>query len=262
MATSPADAAQTIPIVGLISGLTGALLSAYLSYVVRLRAKAREDVDERRRQAHVYFIALTDVVGSNLFVKSFVEGMVKQYKLKLEGFDFSHVAATLFATKFAETEPDDRAHIKMLTKGVVAMITESVKLDIDDSDLGRMNETAIYAYFRFQTATTRLKHSLLLIDSYFDSGTWKAGDAASLMNGIFRAFGTLAESAGVLRAALQVMAGLSSDYSTKCLVRSFNATQKETVASLAENSKLELARKAAQDAGDASQALRIESAQS
>jgi hypothetical protein len=262
MAASPVDAAQTIPIVGLLSGLTGALLSAYLSYIVRLRAKAREDVDERRRLAHVYFIALTDVVGSNLFVKSFVERMVKQYELKLEGFDFSHVAATLFATKFAETKPDDRAHIKVIAKGVIAMITESVKLDIDDSDLGRMNETAMYAYFRFQTATTRLKHSLLLIDSYFDSGIWNAGDAASLANGIFRAFGTLAESAGVLRAALQVMAGLSSDYSTKCLARSFNATQKELLASFAENSKLELATKAAQEAGDASEALGVKSAKS
>jgi hypothetical protein len=262
MATSPTDAAQTIPIVGLIAGLTGAILSAYLSYIVRIRAKAREDIGERRRLAHVYFIALTDVVGSNLFVKSFVEGMVKQYDLKLEGFGFSHVAATLFATKFAETDPDNRAHIKLLTKSVIATIAESVKLDIDDNDLGRMNETAIYAYFRFQSATTRLKHSLLLIDSYFDSRTWNAGDAASLMNGIFRAFGTLAESAGVLRAALQVMAGLSSDYSTKCLVRSYNATQKETVASLAENSKLELARKAAQDAGHQSEALQVASAQS
>lgn len=262
MAASTVDLAQTIPIVGLLSGLTGALLSAYLSYIVRLRAKAREDIDERRRLAHVHFLGLTDVVGSNLYVKSFIERIVKVYEVKLQGFEFSHAAAAFFATKFADTKPDDRAQIQMLTKGVIAMITESVKLEIDSSDLGRMNETAMYAYFRFQAATTRLKHSLLLLNSYFDRGVWNAGDAASLLHGIFRAFETLAESAGILRAALRVMAGLSNDYSTECLTRSFNATQKELVATFAEDSKLDLAKKAAQDAGDASEALRVQNAKS
>jgi hypothetical protein len=49
------------------------------------------------------------------------------------------------------------------------------------------------------------------------------------------------------------MAGVSNDYSTKCLMRSYNATQKELVATFAESSKLDLAKKAAQEAGDASE---------
>jgi len=53
--------------------LTGALISAILSYEVRLRAKAREYAEERKRIAHGAFSSLTDVVGGGLFVKLYVD---------------------------------------------------------------------------------------------------------------------------------------------------------------------------------------------
>src|ERR1700730_3543916 len=160
MAAAPVDVIQSIPVVGLLSGLTGALVSAYLSYSVRLRAKEREDADERRRLAHVNFLALTDVVGSNLCVKFFIERIVKLYEVKLEGFDLSHAAAAFFATKVSEAKPEDRAHGQMLAKRMIAMMTDtSNKFEIKASDLGRMNDMTIYAYFRFQAALVRLKHS-------------------------------------------------------------------------------------------------------
>src|SRR5579862_6565752 len=98
----------SIQIVALISGLTGALVSAYLSYIVRLKAKAREDADERRRLAHVNFLMLTDSVGGNLYLKLFIDRIVQLYNVKLEGFDVSHAAAAFFAKKIAEAKAEDR----------------------------------------------------------------------------------------------------------------------------------------------------------
>jgi hypothetical protein len=252
MIASPNDAHQSIAsfglLFGVLSGLTGALISAYFSYEVRLRAKAREDAEERKRIAHVHFLALTDVVGGGLFVKLYVEQIIKIYDVKLEGFDLSHAAAVFIATKIAEVKADDRAQIRMISKGAIAVITDSsTKVDIDPNDLGRMGDATIYTYVRFQAALNNLKQSLLVLNQYLDATAWTAKDVGSILHGIFRAYARLTQSAGLLRAAFTANANVSSDYSLKCLNRSYTATQTDLAASFADSSKLDLARKAAEE---------------
>jgi hypothetical protein len=260
MTASPNDIHQVITstsvLFGVLSGLIGALISAYFSYEVRLRAKAREDAEERRRIAHVHFLALTDVVGGGLFVKLYVERIMKIYDVKPEGFDFSHAAAVFIATKIGEVEADDRAQIRMISKGAIAVITES-KVDIDPSDLGRMGDATIYSYVRFQAALNSVKQSLLVLNQYLDSTTWTAKDIASILHCIFRAYARLTQSAGLLRAALTTNANVSSDYSLKCLNRSYTATQTDLAASFADSSKLDLARKAAEELTASKEAVQL-----
>lgn len=50
----------------LISGLIGALLAAHLSFVVRLKAKQREDAEERKRNAKVPKKAAAEAGQTNL----------------------------------------------------------------------------------------------------------------------------------------------------------------------------------------------------
>ena len=59
----------TVSVVALLSGLIGALASAYLGYVVRIKVKERGDQEHRKAVAHVNFLQLTDFVASDFYLK-------------------------------------------------------------------------------------------------------------------------------------------------------------------------------------------------
>jgi hypothetical protein len=239
---------SSTPIVAIMSGLIGALVSAYLSYVVRLRAKNREDADERKRLAHVNFLLLTNAVAADFFVKDFSDRMMEAFNIKVEGYGLSHAAATFLATRFAQMKPEDLSHAQMLLKPVIHSVIGSMEnFEIRQSALGRMQEVAVYTYFRYQTTMIRLKIALDLLDTAFEKGDPKFLDAP-IIHGVFRAYREYADAAGILRAALLKSAGLSNEYSIKCLNRSFVAIKADIAASFEHNTKVELAKKAAEAA--------------
>ncbi|NPT60493.1 hypothetical protein [Paraburkholderia elongata] len=236
---------SSTPIVAIVSGLIGALVSAYLSYIVRLKAKHREDSDERKRLAHVNFLLLTNVVAADFFIKDFSEKLVNARGIKMEGYGLPHATAVFFATRAAEMSHEDISHVQLLLKPFIrAAIGATENFEIDQSNLGRMKEVAIYAYYGCQTAMARLKAALDLLDVSLEKGDPRLLDA-TVFHSVFRAYREYADAAGILRAALQNSAELSSEYSVKCLNRSFAALKAEISASFEHNAKLELAKKAA-----------------
>lgn len=110
---------STISIVALVSGLIGALLSAYLGFVVRIKVKEREETNRQQKLAHIHFIQLTDFIASDFLIKEIVSRMSAESKLKNEGFDLSHGIAAYLATKFSELEPDAIAQIRAVLKPTV-----------------------------------------------------------------------------------------------------------------------------------------------
>lgn len=149
---------STTAIIALGSGLVGALFSAYLSYIVRLKAKEREDADERKRLAHVNFLLLTDAVAADSFVTNVANGLVGVYGLKTEDYELSHIAATYLASKFSELGQEDLISVRFLLKPVVrAAMASTETFEINPSDLGRMHEITIYAYHRFQTMSGEIE---------------------------------------------------------------------------------------------------------
>lgn len=240
---------STTAIIALGSGLVGALFSAYLSYIVRLKAKEREDADERKRLAHVNFLLLTDAVAADSFVTNVANGLVGVYGLKTEDYELSHIAATYLASKFSELGQEDLISVRFLLKPVVrAAMASTETFEINQSDLGRMHEITIYAYHRFQTMSARLRAAFDLLDSVLEQHDTKLLDAP-VIHSIIRAYRDYADAAGILRAGLQNSAGLSSDYSVQCMKRSYDAVRADSLASLSHNAKL----KAAKDAAEAAQ---------
>ena len=236
----------------LISGLVGALIAAFLSYMVRLRAKRQEDLEERKRLARVNFLLLTNAVAADQLMKNFVENMLKLANVKEEeGYGYSHAVVSLLASKIAEMEPEELEHVRLLAR---PFITSSVaamdKFDVSQSDLGHMTETTIYTYHRYKTAAARLQTALEMLDGLIEKGNPKLLDAG-VLHGAFTAYQSYADACGLLRAAFASSAEISSAYSYNCLVRSFKAAQSEVAASMAHSSKLELAKKALAAQADA-----------
>lgn len=229
----------------LLSGLVGALLAAFLSYKVRLTAKRKEDEDARKRIAQVNFLMLTDTVASNFFIKNFVERVLDISEVKVEkGYDLAHAISALIASKSQGLTKDDLERVRILTKPVISTLIASLdRLEISAADLGHMAEVTIYAYHRYRISAIRLQASLGMLDALLDEGNMKLADA-KVLHGFYQTYRDHAKVAGILRAAFGKSAGISSDTSLKSLVRSFEATKAEVVASLSSSSKLELAQRA------------------
>lgn len=240
----------------LTSGLIGALIAAFLSYKVRLKAKCKEDEEERKRLALVNFLLLTDVVASDFFMKDFIDRLSKLSDFKAEGFGLSHAVAVFLASKIEASTDVDLSQARMLLKPFIASaITAIDKFEIRQRDLGHLSEVTIYAYHRHRAAGARLQTALAFFDVIAERGDAKLITASSL-HSLFQTYRSYADSAGLLRAGLRKAGALSDAYSVQCLVRSFNAMRADTAAALEQNEKLALAKKAA-DATSASSVTEV-----
>ena len=231
--------------IALLSGLIGALIAAFLSYKVRLRAKREEDLDARRRTAHVHFLSLTNTVAADHFLSDFSKRLLKLVPLKVEpGFDEAHAIAALLAPKLQALSKEELEQVRLIAKPYISSAAEGIQqVDVATSDLGHMTEVTIHAYHRYEIAVSRLKVAVELLDTLLEKGEAKAFDA-KVLHGFYRTYRDHANAAGILRAAFRVSAGVSDDYAFKCLMRSFEATKADVQASFSNNSKLALAGKA------------------
>lgn len=241
----------TISMVALLSGLIGALVSAYLGYVVRIKVKERGDQEHRKAVAHVHFLQLTDFVASDFYLKEFLGRISKEYEPNSNDFALSHKAAAFLASKIAALESDALKQVHGLLKPIITVSTESMdRFTLSQDQLAELEPDTIYVYNRYVTSSLRLKTSLTLIESLLEKGDPKLLDA-SILHGVFLSYRTFADASGVLRAAFKHAAGVSDNYSFQCLTRSYTAIQKDVRSSFENSSQLEKAKKAATDTAEA-----------
>ncbi|MDO9404728.1 MAG: hypothetical protein Q7T87_11920 [Polaromonas sp.] len=216
---------QTIA-VALVSGLIGALLSAYLSYVVRLKAKSREDADERQRVAKVHFLRLTDTMATYLYAENFVKIFATAPGFKEDPNAFSMKVCAAIAEAVNSMTEADVKKAQLGGKHLFKVLRDSFgDLDMAVGDLGRMDEIAIFSYHRHRSAIARLNAILYSFEGTLEIGDPKLLDAAGVYS-LFFAYKTYAETAGLLRAAFAKGAELSDKYTFFCLTRSYKETQK------------------------------------
>ena len=237
---------QTIA-VALISGLIGALLSAYLSYLVRLKAKEREDASERKRVAQVHFLQLTDTMATYLYAESFAKIIAKAATVNDDLNAFSIKVCDEIAKAVNSMSELDVKKAQLVGKPLLKVLRDSFDdLNVAVCDLGRMDEIAIFSYHRHRSAIARLNAILVSFESMLDIGDPKLLDAAGVYS-LFFAYKTYAETAGVLRASFAKSAELSEKYTFFCLTRSYKETQKWLQKIFEQNRWFEQAQKAAQE---------------
>ena len=246
---------STISIVALVSGLIGALLSAYLGFVVRIKVKEREETNRQQKLAHVHFIQLTDFIASDFLIKEIVSRMSAESKLKNEGFDLSHGIAAYLATKFSELEPDAIAQIRAVLKPTVAVVIDSMdKFLLAPTQLAELSSETVYFYNRYIIASLRLKAGLRLFEAILEQENPTAIDAPAL-HSLFQSYRAFADASGLLRAAFRGAAAVSDKYSLKCLQRSYQALQKDVRETFENMSKLEKAKQIVHQTAEANIAV-------
>ena len=252
---------STISIVALVSGLIGALLSAYLGYVVRIKVKEREDAKRQQKLAHVHFIQLTDFVASDFLMKEIVSRISAESKLMHEGFDLSHGIAAYLATNFSELKPDAIAQVRAVLKPTVAVAIDSMdKFLLAPTQLAELSSETVYFYNRYVTASLRLKAGLRLFETILDQENHKAIDASSL-HSLFQSYRAFAYASGLLRAVFRSAAEVSEGYSLKCLQRSYQALQKDVREAFEDMSKLEKAKQIVDQTAEANIAVEMDAPQ-
>lgn len=245
----------TVSIVAVISGLVGALASAYLGYVVRVKVKEKADREHRKTIAHVHFLSLTDFVAADFYLKEFLTRITKEAQPVSSEFSLSHKAAAFLASKIATIEDDSLKKIYDLIKPIVAISTESMdRFVLSQRELAELDPNVVYFYNRYITSSLRLKTSLALISSLLEKGDPKLLEA-SILHGAFLSYRAFADASGMLRAAFKNASAVSDDYSFKCLTRSYSAIQKDVFSVFENNTQLEKAKNAAAETADADTAL-------
>lgn len=246
---------STVSVVAIFSGLVGALASAYLGYVVRIKVKERTDLQHRKSLAHVHFLILTDFVASDFYLKEFITRISKSSQTELTEFNFSHKAATFLASKFEDIEGDSLKQMCGLIKPFIDGATDSMgRFVLSQGELAELDPIVIYHYNRFMTSSMRLKVALEVTASIFEKGDSKLLDA-SILHGLFLSFRRFADASGILRTAFKNASAVSDSYSLQCLSRSYTAIQEDVKSSFENSTQLEKAKKAAAETAQANTVL-------
>jgi hypothetical protein len=233
--------------VALVSGLIGALLSAYLSYVVRLKAKEREDADERKRLARMYFLQLTDTVSTYLYAENITKVVVNSAGAADNVNALSMRVCREIAKTINSMSVEDVAKAQVGAKPLLKVLRDSFgDLNVATEDICRMDEVAIFSYHRHRSAIARLNATLVSFEAMLDIGDPKLLDAAGVYS-LFFAYKTYAETAGILRAGFSKSAELSEKYAFFCLTRSYRENQKWLKKVFELSNWFEQAKKAAQE---------------
>jgi hypothetical protein len=240
----------TISLVALASGLIGALLSAFLSYVVRLKVSAKEEISRKRRLAYVYFIQLTEVVVSDLIIKQIAGKVNESLGNKEKGVALSHAAAVYLAELLSKVEPDDLKTIRGLLKPYFTYMCESLDTVIlSAAQLSDLPQECVYSYNRYMLKAQQFKTAVRLLEGGLDDGDVKLLNA-EMLNGVFTTYQGAADASGLLRAAFKSYGEISAAESQVALVRSYKFWMEEINRSLSQTSKLEAAKKILKDVAE------------
>lgn len=242
---------MTLGAVALVSGLVGALVSAYLSYLVRLKVREKDDIARQRRLAYVYFIQLTEVFASDLIIKEIAGKVNESMGGKEKGIGLSLSAAVHLAEQVSKLKAEDVKIIRATLKPFFAYLCESLdKVTIPAAQLSELPQDSVYFYNRYMMKAQQFKTAVRLLEGALDDDDLKLLSAETL-SGVFTAYQGAADASGLLRAAFISYGGISSATSQAALVRSYKFWKEEIAKSLSQTSKLDAAKKILKEVAEA-----------
>lgn len=225
--------------VAAFSGLVGALATAYLSYVVRVKVQERAKRERQKAMALVYFLRLTDFVAADFYLNEFCSKLKKIYDAGSNEIEFSHKVVIEIANAIESLDAEAVKQLQDVLKPAIAAFVDSIdKFTIPMKSLIDLDTSAIATYSRFQKTSSRLKAYLLLAGTLTEKGNVAALEASTL-NSAFLAFRAFAQDSGILRATFKRIAGISDESSTGCLIDSYAAIQKDVYTQLENKAQLQ-----------------------
>ena len=233
-------------LVALLSGTFGALISAFLSYHVRLRAKRREDTERKKKLALVHVLQLTNFVATDFYCTEVFKNIAKAGQIKTDkDFDLEHAISVFFSDAIAKADPGELAKVYQRLSPYLKAVAPSIdRFEVPAEDLSEMSEVTIYAYTRYIQLGDRLKSTAATLDSWLEKADPALLDSKTLLAS-YQTYRDFADAAGLLRTAFLASAGVPSAYGTHTLMRGYTAVQKEVARTFAGNQKLSKAEEAA-----------------
>lgn len=235
-------------VLGLLSGVMGALVSAWAMYFVLHMIEKRKRSQRLRCAAFVHFMRLTDIVAMDALLTQVVEKLAAEKETGTNEFDLSHIVAAYLASALDDADADARKTLQMVILPLIAVATETMDSEaLKPSDLIDIAPESVYFCNRYIAACVGMKVSLRLLGTFVERGEWSFVDAP-LLHGIFQSYRKLAKTAGVLRISLMKASGVSKGASLGYLQRSHEVLRQEVAASLGQSAKLEKAKDALESA--------------
>lgn len=223
-----ADASSTQLI---LSALGGGLLSAGLSFVVRIVAEDRAAKKQRKRSAEAAFIQLTDVVATSHIIREYTEAVAAVYADSGGDGTMSYKVAIYAAELMTANEGEMLEQITPLIRSYSASSTAMMeRLSIGFTDLANLPSTTIFLYGQWASAAHRFHDALEQLLLIADAGKIEKMNG-QFIHATYLTYTMYVKACRLLSASYSIAAELPDQYGIACLKRSYNE-QKTQIAEI------------------------------
>ena len=162
----------------IISGLVGALISAWLSFVVRLHLDKRAQREAERRLAYVYLVRVSELVAADVMIRSFVKVFVpadaaKELMSPDGAYEPSHKVSAFISEALAKRTPEEFKNNPDYL-GVPRLINEMLAAAKDSrlspEQLSKLPREAVFACHQFQKHHTYVCQVVSMWIGLFENG--------------------------------------------------------------------------------------------
>lgn len=161
----------------LISGLIGALISAALSYIVRIKIENRSKRIAQKKQAYVYLVRISEIIAAHVVAKSFISTMINdEVKQKLsaaeEDFEASHAICALLAhhLKDVSDEKISELGLKSAPRYFTPLIESTKESRLTPEQLSKLPKKTVYTCHKFQKSLDQILQLTAMWTSYIEDG--------------------------------------------------------------------------------------------
>ncbi|SDG27152.1 hypothetical protein SAMN05216571_1084 [Onishia taeanensis] len=161
----------------LISGLIGALISAALSYIVRIRLENRSKDIEQKKQAYVYLVRISEIIATHVVAKSFIKSMIDdEAKRRLstaeEDFEASHAICALLAHHLKDVSDEKISEIglKNAPRYFTPLIDSTKESRLTTEQLSKLPKNTVYTCHQFQKSLDQILQLAAMWTSYIEDG--------------------------------------------------------------------------------------------
>jgi hypothetical protein len=243
---------QSTPLI-IISALLGALLSAALSFAVRLVLDRRAQRDTERRLAYVYLVRVSELVAVDIVVRSvlklYVSTDAQKSLTSTDGsYEPSHKICVMLADMLSKQTPEvlgkspSTAALPHYLKSMLEVTAES---RLPPDQLAKLPKEAVFACHQFQNHHRFVGTVVEMWIAFFEDGDSSWVNAEGIHDQ-WRAIARFTEQAHKVRTALVRYGAATPDQATKLLSAQVSEIHESVVAKFVDKPKLLAAVAAAQ----------------
>ncbi|MDT8895237.1 hypothetical protein RSO41_11295 [Halomonas sp. I1] len=230
--------------ISVLSGLCGALISAYLSYRIRMLVQKKDKRESETRLAYVYVVQLSFILAVDAWLRSFIGKLESQIDEPIpEGeFEFSHAVSVLIEDMIRNSETETFEKLQDIEKFSDQFIENLTRTYLSNDQQAELPKQTVIFYQRYEQNLKGVVSTIKLFSSYLSSNELKKLlDSAQIQSAI-DSVQSLFRSAGILRAAMIEYGGIGKDEATFILESQYKAFENDVVKGFENKLKIEKAK--------------------